>query len=82
MTNQCKAKMTEIVPQTQLKAVKETQRVRQLAWNTLRRERPTLYFEDEQLDEVVSFLFAVIRETPRARQQNDWIDVIMNVLVP
>uniref|UniRef100_A0AAV2M7N9 Uncharacterized protein n=1 Tax=Knipowitschia caucasica TaxID=637954 RepID=A0AAV2M7N9_KNICA len=29
MTNQCKAKMTEIVQQTQLKAVKETQRVQQ-----------------------------------------------------
>uniref|UniRef100_A0AAV2JWH1 Uncharacterized protein n=1 Tax=Knipowitschia caucasica TaxID=637954 RepID=A0AAV2JWH1_KNICA len=82
MTNQCKAKITEIVQQTQLKAVKETQRVRQLVWKTLRRERPTLYFEDEQLDEVVSFLFAVITETPRARQQNDWIDVVMNVLVP
>ncbi|CAL9696692.1 unnamed protein product [Knipowitschia caucasica] len=30
MNNQCKAKMTEIVQQTQLKAVKETQWVQQL----------------------------------------------------
>ena len=37
------------------------------AWEP-KKERPTLYFEDEQLDEVVSFLFGIIRETPRARQ--------------
>lgn len=51
------------------------------AWES-RKERPTLYFEDEQLDEVVSFLFATIRETPRARQQDDWVDVVMDVLLP
>uniref|UniRef100_A0AAV2J0W6 Uncharacterized protein n=1 Tax=Knipowitschia caucasica TaxID=637954 RepID=A0AAV2J0W6_KNICA len=85
MTNQCKAKSTEIVQQTQLKAGSSSIREHLEAiltgdlistWES-RRERPTLYFEDEQLDEV-----AVIRETPRARQQNDWIDVVMNVLVP
>ncbi len=51
------------------------------AWEP-RKERPTLYFEDEQLDEVVSFLFGIIRETPRARQLEDWVDFIFNVLLP
>lgn len=46
------------------------------------KERPTLYFEDEQLDQVVSFLFLVIRETPRARQLTDWVALIFDVLLP
>lgn len=51
------------------------------AWEH-RKERPTLYFEVEQPDHVVSFLFSVIREMPRARQLTDWVAFIFDVLLP
>lgn len=51
------------------------------AWEH-RKERPTLYFEDDQLDEAVSFLFGIIRETPRTRRLEDWVDFTINVLLP
>ncbi|XP_041843913.1 uncharacterized protein LOC121641692 isoform X2 [Melanotaenia boesemani] len=51
------------------------------AWEH-RKERPTLYFEDDQLDEAVSFLFGIIRETSRTRRLEDWVDFTINVLLP
>ncbi|XP_049926793.1 uncharacterized protein LOC126406522 [Epinephelus moara] len=48
-----------------------------------KKERATTYFDDDmQLDEVVSFLFGILKDTPGARQLLDPVAFVFDVLLP
>ncbi|KAL7384068.1 hypothetical protein ABVT39_023527 [Epinephelus coioides] len=48
-----------------------------------KKERATTYFDDDmQLDEVVSFLFGILKDTPGARQLLDPVAFVFDMLLP